>query len=471
MRKVLIIAYAFPPMPFAGVYRTLRFCKYLLDHGWQPVILTVREQRSLPCDDALMASLPAGVKVYRTPTIDPYRIYQSLLLLAKKKLGRSSEKGTARVSSTARKPETKQLRNLLRACRDHLLELITTPDHMVFWIPFALVGGIRAILKEDIDVVYTSTPPHSSQMIGLILSRLFRKPCVADFRDPWGENAAAAMTWRSRGRKWIESLWEKAVVKGVDRVLVSSRMNQVSLAKRFAGICDPGKIVTLTNGYDPEDFTEEIKKDNSIFEIVHVGSLYLFQSPEPFLRGLKTWLDTLPEHDQARVRVTFAGPKSALAEELVQKLDLKATVQQIGIVPHKEAIIRMRKAHLLLLILGFNKGTNGILPSKTFEYLAAERPILAIAPQGEMVSIIRETDTGIVVTSENETIVASGIDKAYTMVRGGLFQPDARMITQYDGRLLTRRLAGIFNELCDGTLKTLKTSPSTFGAMQGGNIE
>lgn len=464
MKKALIIAYVFPPLPFAGTYRTLRFCKYLGERDWQPVVLTIREQRGMPRDDTLMDAVPEGIRVYRTPTIDPYRTYLSLLAWVLGRLNRGPTTGgnPARDgASDPRGPEPDESRNkgpepggpkrkilsILGRLQDRVLELFATPDHMVFWIPFAIIGGIRAILKEKIDVIYTSGPPHSSHLIGLALSRLLRKPWIADFRDPWIDSAGIKMIWRSRGRRWIDGACERAVVRGADRVLVSSKSNRWTLVGRFAEICDTQKIVTLTNGYDPGEFRDRPGPEGSTFEILHVGTFYLFQTPEPFLKGLQKWLESASEGDRARMRVTLAGGREDSIERIIGKLGLEASVRQIDRVAHSEAVGLMCRAHLLLLILGFDETTRGILPSKTFEYLAAGRPILAVVPEGETASVIRDTNTGIVISDESPEAVAAGIEQAFRMVVNGQFRPNAETIAQYDGRVLTGRLADIMDHI------------------------
>lgn len=64
-KRVLIVAYLFPPIGGIGVQRALKFAKYLGDHGWKPIVLTTSEAASATMDEALMAEIPDDVEVVR----------------------------------------------------------------------------------------------------------------------------------------------------------------------------------------------------------------------------------------------------------------------------------------------------------------------------------------------------------------------------------------------------------------------
>ena len=69
--------------------------------------------------------------------------------------------------------------------------------------------------------------------------------------------------------------------------------------------------------------------------------------------------------------------------------------------PRPEALALQRDSEALLLLIPEADGRGrGVLSGKVFEYLAAERPILAcVPPDGEAAALLRETDAGVVVAA------------------------------------------------------------------------
>ncbi len=56
-RKVLVIAYYFPPMGYSGVQRTAKFVKHMVDYGWEPTVLTITPKSYYAFDDTLLKEL------------------------------------------------------------------------------------------------------------------------------------------------------------------------------------------------------------------------------------------------------------------------------------------------------------------------------------------------------------------------------------------------------------------------------
>ncbi|MBN1503981.1 MAG: hypothetical protein JW952_02840, partial [Candidatus Eisenbacteria bacterium] len=73
-RRVLMLAYFFPPLGGGGVQRTSKFVKYLPDSGWTPVVVTVKEGAYWVADGTLAGDVPAGVEVVRTSSLSPFRV-------------------------------------------------------------------------------------------------------------------------------------------------------------------------------------------------------------------------------------------------------------------------------------------------------------------------------------------------------------------------------------------------------------
>ena len=73
-KKVLVLAYYFPPLGMGGVQRVAKFAKYLPLFGWKPLVLTVKDVEYLVLDPSLLKELPSEVEIFRTGSFDPLRI-------------------------------------------------------------------------------------------------------------------------------------------------------------------------------------------------------------------------------------------------------------------------------------------------------------------------------------------------------------------------------------------------------------
>jgi len=446
MKKVLVIAYGFPPMSYAGVFRTLRFCKYLPQLDWQPLVLTIKENPYHNKDYSLMDQLPKNVKIYRTSTIDPAKWYSNRPQARKLITGSDGQEHT----NDSRIKNLFQKFTVIKRIKRVLFECATFPDHVIFWIPFALITGIRILVKEKPDIIYTSSPPHSSHLIGLILSKLFRKPWVADFRDPWVDSDYLNQLLQSNIQKktsiWLEAL----VIRNAARVVLNTKFNRDAVLQRYRSL-DQGKFRTVTNGFDCDDVRGLVPQDNKKFTITFIGTFYSYFKTDLFLDGLKLLVkETGLSNVLNRFQVLFVGGKNSEVEKMIQERELSNIVRCVDYMPKKKAMEICLASHLLLLILGFNKGSTGIVPSKLFDYFLCKKPILAIALEGEMAQLVKESKAGHVISEDNPKLIAQVIGNRYKnfIEKGNVdYSPDLGVIEKYSAQFLGKRLAAIFDEI------------------------
>ena len=74
-KRVLVIAYVFPPIAYAGTHRTLRLCKYLSRLGYELHVVSIKVQKDLHNDFDLLDKVKNEVIIHRTETIDVWRYY------------------------------------------------------------------------------------------------------------------------------------------------------------------------------------------------------------------------------------------------------------------------------------------------------------------------------------------------------------------------------------------------------------
>jgi glycosyltransferase involved in cell wall biosynthesis len=410
MRKVLIIAYYFPPFGGGGVQRTVKFVKYLPEFGWLPVVLTVERQFVHLCDIAMEREIPPQVSVYRTSTV---LLPQWLPWCLRKLIG----------------------------------QWLLVVDQQLGWLPFAVHQGMKVIHQEDVQCLYTTSAPYTDHLIGYWLKRRTGLPWVADFRDPWVGNVGNLFPSRFHERiaKWIEG----QIALSADQVImVSEPLRQALLARH--PMLNPDRVVAITNGYDLADFvgTTPFRQETGRFTIAYTGSFYGPQMPLHFLKGLRLALDNggIPRE---RLQVCFVGRKNKVVQTQIESLDLDDVIQLHGYLPHKQAISHLLGADILLLVIGSGADNEMVFGGKVFEYVATGRPVLALVPpKGVAASLVRDAQAGVVVEPEDAQQIADQIAILYERWQRGELESanNQEVIARYDRRRLTAILAEILDD-------------------------
>jgi glycosyltransferase involved in cell wall biosynthesis len=444
---VLIIAYAFPPIAYVGTYRTLRFCKYLPESGWVPQILTVNFIKDLDNDADLLEQIPECAKVYRTPIIDFWRTWNSL---KKKRNGRQGKKMQGEKQDTSGKAAG---RTGLSVFKKWIWELLTIPDHMVFWVPFALIKGAGIIRdNKNIKIIYTTSPPHSEHIIGLLLSRFFRIPWIVDFRDPMLDSSGYKP--ESALRAWVDRFLERTFVSHASKLLIISGYYKELMTHRYAPFSD--KFITLPNGYDSTDYADMPAEKFDKFTIIYSGSFYANRTPAFFLKGFHSWFLQKSQEHQEDIQVFFYGLPSEEVREFVRENSLESVIFTPGLIPKSQLIPKLKGADLLLLIIGFDHQSRGTVTSKIFEYMACNRPVLAIMPEGDALDILKTCRTFYWIPSEDEQLLHRCLDQAYEghlHESAGPLPAQVPDINKFDAKVQTRVLADLFSSLLQNSKK------------------
>lgn len=366
MKKILVIAYVFPPIAYAGTFRTLRLVKYLARMDYDITVLTLKEQPDLFNDPSLLSRIDRPVRIIRTPTIDFWRGYQKI----------------------KQKVLNLPLGKLLNKIFSILIYPFCQPDHMVLWVPFATFKGYRLLRKEKFDMIYTSSPPHSEQIIGWLLKRFKRVKWIADLRDPLLDNLLAG-EWSYLERK-IHTWLEQRIFRNADGIIANTKVAREKMQLRYPGIL----VTTIHNSYDEEDFNQISSGKFRKFTIAHVGSIYNTRKTDLIFSAIKK-LDEEKKIAPENFQVLFVGLNNPRLQQEIKEYGLNQYIEIQEITTHENALRIMKKSDLVLLIKVLGKSSDGQIPGKLFEYLASGNPILCIAPlESEAAKIIRETATG-----------------------------------------------------------------------------
>ncbi|MCB1161208.1 glycosyltransferase [bacterium] len=371
-RRVLMVAYFFPPMGDGGVFRSLKLARYLPRHGWEPVLLCGRPEDYWVRDASLLDELPTSLEVHRVGGLTG----QSLL----RRLRRGGATGGDATASGSRSS------GLFRRLR-RLGDWMTLPDAYAGWIAPARRAGAERLAAGDIDLIYSSSPPDSAHRVAGPLAARAGLPWVADFRDPWFN--LHLKTPPTPLHRALHRRMEARVLREAQVVAVTEGWRRY-----YAERCARPPVL-IRNGFDPADYEglAASARADGLLHLLHTGKLSLTRSARPLLEGFAALRETRPALAE-RARLHFLGPRESDNEAAVAALGLEPLVRFEDSVPHAESVARQAAADLLLLIKHDDPRYRDLIPGKFYEYAAAGPPILAMTPAGEIETLLREHALG-----------------------------------------------------------------------------
>jgi len=422
MKKVLIITYYWPPSGGGGVQRWVKFAKYLSRLGYKPFVLTVDPKYATypQLDDSLKNDIPEEVEVFYTKAYDPFALY--------KKVSSNKEVPYGGFANT-QKLDFKE--KVLRFIRGNFF----IPDPRRGWNRFAVKAATKIISENQIDTIITSSPPHSSQLIGLKLKKQLGIKWIADLRDPWTDIFYNKLLYQRRFSVYLNKMLERKVLQGADKVLTVSE----DLKRLFCEKTDniQTRIAVIPNGYDNDDFKKvNLIRDPESFYISYVGTI----SNEYPIYGFISALTMLDKEIRAKLKLRFVGKLATDHFNKLVKAGLEENIELLGYVQHSRAIDYMFSSDMLLLVIPDIKNNKGILTGKLFEYLASKRPILLLGPtDGDAAKIVNETESGISCSYDDEDKIKESILQYYS--KPTTFLADAESKTdKYSRENLTTEL-------------------------------
>lgn len=428
MRKCILIAYSFPPRISSGTRRIVSFVKYLTYYGWKPIVLTLKEPYYTIAASEDLIDVPEDINVIRTSAC----------------MIKSGEAGQHRHLDAKKLISTQVVKSILKG--------ISIPDSAIGWLPFAVRDGLRILKEENCRVIFTSGPRFSTHLIGLVLKHLTHLAWVADFRDPWTKNPLYSNN--SYLNKKIQQGMEEAVIRLADKVTATCPTVLSDFRQRYPTM-PSRKFVWLSNGFDSSLPKADLSIKSKKLIFTYTGKFYpdsYGRKPDTFLRALA---NVLMSHPQMRpnILVRFVGELPDYVDQMITELRLQDVVTQIAFVSHRDAIKYQLSSSVLLLITGSDAETEQwAIPAKVYEYICAGRPILALTyPSSIVGDIILKTRTGVVVSENNLQEIENAIKHFYDeYIIGYLdYYPEKREVEKYDYKLLTSKLASIFNETCE----------------------
>ncbi len=421
MKKVLIITYYWPPSGGAGVQRWLKFAKYLPEFGWQPVILTVDPKyASFPQrDNSLADEIDPSCLVFTTKSFELYNFYK--LISGKKEVP---------YGGFANESKEGLFQKLSKFLRGNFM----LPDPRKGWNKYALKKAAELIRQFNIETVVTTSPPHSTQLIGLKLKQEFNIKWIADLRDPWTDIYYYNQFMHTALARKIDIRYERNVVENADLLItVSEDVKRIFAEKSKLPIA--AKTVVIPNGFDEDDFRIKEVPFEPKKIITYSGTISEAYDVDCLLEALSR----LDESIKQQILIRFVGKVPPAVEQKFRKTELE--IELVGYVDHPKSIEYLFRSDLLLLVIPKVKNNKGILTGKFFEYLASQKPILAIGPtDGDLAKIIQETNCG-------NLFDYSDLEGMFQFIQDSLNRPEMRekgeISVQYSRKQLTGRIAGL----------------------------
>jgi len=441
--KVLIVTYVFPPAMAVGAYRILKFCKYLIEQGIEPYILTPENPNTMSRDESTVSLIPDGVKVFRTSTLEPFRFRPE----PKGKETDSKESDKKDIQSELPKS------SLLSSIKKKIKQTMSVPDSSYFWVWYGLRPGIKLVKKENIDIVLSSSPPHSVHILGSRIAQRTGRSHVVDFRDLWTQNTSYAELNLPQYLKKRDRKFELKVLKKAAAITVNTATFKKQLLEKNRFLND-NNVQVITNGVDPDDFKNLLADNapNDKFTLLYTGSLYgRHRDPEFFFIALRTWLDNNPDL-QNQIRATFIGNWTPEYLALVEKYKLKNIIDKKEWMPQQDALKATFNADLLLLFQGFDPVLSSAIPRKLFEYMITNKPILAFAPPGEIPNLIEEYNCGVCFSDKATEPIVDFLGKKFDEWKNSIKSdqieiPVLRSMPKLETGTQVKKLAELLNRL------------------------
>lgn len=334
----------------------------------------------------------------------------------------------------------------------YLLEkIILRLDSTWSWFLTASIAAWVLCLKHKPKAIYSTGGPVSAHLAAMFASRLTGIPYVAEFQDPLVHKYAAP------GRL------ERLFMENVERFVFRTAKKVVFLTKKAAENAalrhGAGKAVSVYAGGVPVTKTGEALKAGPALKIAHFGSLGGSRNLECLLDALEGLVDEFPRFKD-RIVLELYGHSDRKVQKRIEDSRCRGTVREKGKVKRCDSLGQMASADVLLLIQNTDDVSFETIPSKTYEYLHARRPILALVYRNQELKAMLEEYGHIVCEAEDRKAVKKGLQRYVSLWEKGALQP-VSLESRYTVKAAVSKLFALFPPA--GAAKEVKAKPRPAG--------
>ena len=334
-RNVLLIALEMPPARSAGVQRPFRFAEYLLELGWNPIVLTASTDIYQRFDHELPIPPALANRIYRAKAYDANKLF----------------------SIAGRSPDW-----------------LAIPDRYWPWYFSACKLGQQLITELNIGCIWSTYPVLTAHLIGRTLARKNALPWIADFRDPIQCHYNPAYQHFNAINRYLE----RKIVQSANKVCTTSK-EAAELYRKIYPQQPNDKFCVIENGYVPLPTAPQVTLDK--FTLLYSGALY---GNGRDINGIFRVLQQLKQQQVIQASnfvLRFRG--SAKAERYAKELaalDITDIVEFVPAIPFEQAVAEMQQCSANMLIQ--DDIFKYQIPGKLYDYIQSQKPILAICPAG-----------------------------------------------------------------------------------------
>jgi hypothetical protein len=388
-KRVLMIAYHYPPCAVSsGQQRTLSFSRDLPKYGWEPIVLTASSNAYSRVGSDQLADIPPSLEVVRAWAFDTVR----------------------HLSFNGRYPGW-----------------LAVPDPWVSWFADATLSGLRFILKNKPQALWSTYPLATAHLIALVLHRLTGIPWIADFRDPMNEmDPVTRERWPKDPKIWWARDWiERHTIANCSRAVLVTQGALRIYSERYPEL-PASRWALIANGYSEESFAaaELLHKENrpqgGKITLLHSGVLYPSPDRNPgqffaAIAGLREAGKISSENLQVVLR---ASSSEDLYHRQIREHQIEDIVTLEPPVAYNRALSEMLSVDGLLVFQGHD--SNPAIPAKLYEYIRARRPIFAMVDDhGETAALLRKTEIGTLVPLDSKERITAGLLQFLDQIRNG----------------------------------------------------
>jgi glycosyltransferase involved in cell wall biosynthesis len=417
MKRVLFLAYLFPPIANSGTQRPTKFVKYLPSFGWQPTVLTAAHFDGHRVDHSLLNDIPECARIVRVPMLNEQVGATVASLTGGHRLGLK----------------------IAEAISWRLRDRRSSPDLYALWKPTVVRAALRLFHDTGFDAIVATGFPWTSLLAGAEIAAATGRPLIADFRDLW----AGESVFRDRRPPREEELaLEGSVIERAAMVVTPSLSTCRYLAATHPEA--PGeKFCAIRNGFDHADFTGDVERDPAQpFRIVFTGVWKEGYNPAQLYDSIE-WIRRSHPRLLDNVEVIAAGFTPGEAE----RRQLGAHIKEVGGVTHDVAVALMRSADILFAT-HIDPERQWAIPAKVYEYLASGSPILALLdPDQETAQILRATGGAAIVSADDPGTLYDALARALRERRLDVPPRNAAAMAAFERRNLTAQLAGALDRV------------------------
>ncbi len=444
-KSLLFLSYLFPPRGGAGVQRPLKFCKYLPQFGWNPLVVanggTAADFVTTMQDPTLLKDLPEGAVVRYTALTPAER------------------------------------RNFERY-QSRLRQKFTATDPMGWWVDPAVRLAMELYHEHHPSAIFVTMSPFTSAEAGIRLKHLTRLPLILDLRDPWAMDETKI--YQTRWHAWRDWAAMRRAMLAADLVIMNTPESKRAAEESFR-FRPETKVISLTNGFDADDFGHSTidPAPPDVLRIVHTGMFHsemaktwddLYagkglinklkcprrpinlwtRTPRYLLAAMQKAVSTgqIPE---GKLELVLVGEVTENDRQMVESSPAARMSRLLGYRTHTESVGWLQSADLLFLPnhTPLDGGPALIVPGKTYEYLGSQRPILSMGPAGDMKNFIQQANAGDATPGDDTEAAAQILIKAYTqkIQKRPTRKPDQKIVESFERKPLAQKLAQELNEL------------------------